>query len=146
MIKLTSIFTSLTMLLVLGFLGVFGSYGWSMGRQAYKNISVAQFVRMMNHKDFTLINVHIPYEGEIEGTDLLIPFNKIDHFKNQLPADKAARVVVYCLMGPMGSVAAENLVSMGYTQVMHLEGGLMAWENFGREVFNRYAERKSSRF
>jgi len=109
-----------------------------MDRPTYKKISVAQFARMLDHKDFTLINVHIPYEGEIEGTDLLIPFNRIDHFKNKLPKDKTAKVVVYCLMGPMGSIAAEQLVNMGYTQVMNLEGGLMAWQNFGKEVLNRF--------
>lgn len=146
MIKLMYRFISLTVLLVLGFLGVFGSNGWSMGKQTYKNISVTQFVKMLDHKDFTLINVHIPYEGEIEGTDLLIPFNKVDHFKNQLPEDKAAKVVVYCLMGPMGSIAAEKIVNMGYTQVMHLEGGLIAWQNFGKEVLKRYDQRRSSRF
>ena len=70
----------------------------------------------------------------------------IDHFKNQLPEDKAAKVVVYCLMGPMGSIAAEKMVNMGYTQVMHLEGGLMAWQNFGKEVLNRYDQRRPSRF
>lgn len=65
-------------------------------------------------------------------------FFKIDHFKDKLPVDKVAKVVVYCLMGPMGSIAAEKLVDMGYSQVMNLEGGLMAWQNFGQEVINRF--------
>jgi len=137
MVKSTYRFILLTILLVAGFLGVLASNGWSLGMQTYKNLSVAQFVKMLDHKDFTLINVHIPYEGEIEGTDLLIPFNKINQFKNQLPEDKTAKVVVYCMMGPMGSIAAEQLVDMGYTQVMNLEGGLMAWRNFGKKVVNR---------
>ena len=137
MIKLRYGFISLRFLLIFGFLGMLVSNGWSMDRQTYKNISVAQFVRMLDQKDFTLINVHVPYEGEIEGTDLLIPFNKIDRFKNQLPKDKTAKVVVYCLMGPMGSIAAEKLVDMGYDRVMHLQGGLMAWQNFGKKVVNR---------
>jgi rhodanese-related sulfurtransferase len=146
MIKMRYRFASLVILFAFGLWGVFGSNGWSADTRTYKDISVAQFVKMMDHKDFTLINVHIPYEGEIEGTDLLIPFNQIDRFKNQLPADKTAKVVVYCLMGPMGSIAAERLANLGYTQVMHLQGGLMAWQNFGKEVLNRYDGRRSSRY
>lgn len=138
MIERTHRLLSLTILTALGFFGIFGTNGWTMGRQTYENISVDQFVEMLKHKDFTLINVHTPYEGEIEGTDLLIPFNKIDHFKNQLPADKTAKVVVYCMTGPMGSIAAEKLVNMGYTRVLHLQGGLMAWQDFGKKVLNRY--------
>lgn len=146
MIKKTRRFISLTILMAIGFLRLFGSNGWSMDKQTYKNISVDQFVEMLDHKDFTLINVHIPYEGEIERTDLLIPFNNIDRFKNQLPVDKTAKVVVYCMTGPMGSIAAEKLVNMGYTRVLHLQGGLRAWQNFGKKVLNRYDERRPSRF
>lgn len=73
-------------------------------------------------------------EGEIEETDLLIPFNKIDHFKNQLPEDKDAKVVVYCLMGPMSSIAADKLAGMGYTQVFNLQGGMIAWQSIGKKL------------
>ena len=139
-------FAFLVILCAFGLLAVFGSNGWSVGTRTYENISVAEFVKMMDHKDFTLINVHIPYEGEIEGTDLLIPFNQIDRFKDQLPADKTAEVVVYCLTGPMASIAAEELVNLGYTHVMQLQGGLMAWQNFGKQVLNRYNGRRSSRY
>ena len=146
MIKLKYRFIVFTVLLLLGFLGDSGSIGWARHRQIYKNISVDQFAKMLGHKDFTLINVHVPYEGEIEGTDLLIPFNQIDRFKDQLPADKTAEVVVYCLTGPMASIAAEELVNLGYTHVMQLQGGLMAWQNFGKQVLNRYNGRRSSRY
>lgn len=58
---------------------------WSMEESGYKNISVGQFVTMMGQKDFVLINVHIPYGGEIPKTDLLIPFNTIEQQKSELP-------------------------------------------------------------
>lgn len=117
-----------------GLLGVFGYTGWSMTKGVYKNISADQFVKMMDQKDFTLINVHIPYQGEIASTDLLIPFNKIEHYKNLLPDDKDANMVIYCLMGPMGHIAAEKLADMGYTQVIHLQGGMRAWQNSGKKL------------
>jgi rhodanese-related sulfurtransferase len=121
-------------LIALGLLGHVIFKGWSMGKKGYENISVDQFVEMMNHKDFFLINVHIPYEGEIAETDLLIPFNAIDLHRKELPNDKNAKIVVYCMMGPMGDIAAERLVRMGYTKVIHFEGGMKAWKKYGRPL------------
>ena len=111
--------------------------GWSMDKKGYENVSVDQFAEMMDRKDFVLINVHIPYEGEIAETGLLIPFNAIDQHKNQLPNDKDAKIVVYCMTGPMGDIAAERLVLMGYTRVIHFTGGMRAWKKSGRSLLFR---------
>ena len=108
--------------------------GWSMDANGYKNISVDQFMMLMAHKDFMLINVHVPYQGEIPQTDALIPFNSIHLFKNELPKDKDAKIVVYCMTGPMGYIAAGKLVDMGYTRVIHFEGAMKAWVDSGRQL------------
>jgi len=113
------------------------SNGWSMGSNGYQNISIDRFVKMMEHKDFVLIDVHIPYAGEIPETDLLIPFNDIKQHKNELPDDKNTKIVVYCMSGPMGYVAAEQLVKMGYRQVIHFQGGMVSWKNSGKRLVNR---------
>jgi hypothetical protein len=44
--------------------------GWSGNGRTYQKISIVRFSEMMRHKDFILINVHIPYQGEIPNTDL----------------------------------------------------------------------------
>jgi rhodanese-related sulfurtransferase len=146
MIKITSRFVFLAILFAIGFFGLSGAYLWSAAQTKYKTISAEQFAQMMDKKDFLLVNVHIPYEGEIAQTDLLIPFNQIDRYQDLLPEDKNSKIVVYCLMGPMGSIAADKLARMGYTQVFNLQGGMIAWQNLGKEVFNRYPERRSSLF
>jgi rhodanese-related sulfurtransferase len=138
MIKMTSRFVFLAILFAIGFFGLSGAYGWSAGQMKYQTISAEQLAQMMDKKNFLLVNVHIPYEGEIAQTDLLIPFNQIDRYQDRLPEDKNSKIVVYCLMGPMGSIAADKLARMGYTQVMNLEGGLVAWHNFGKDVLNRF--------
>ena len=122
---------------ILSLLGYFAPSGWAIDKRTYKNITVDQFVKMMDHKDFILINVHIPYAGEIAKTDLLIPFNAIDQHKDQLPYDKDAKIVVYCMTGPMGYIAADKLVNMGYTRVVHFQGGMRAWKKAGKQLLYR---------
>lgn len=137
MAKISYRFGFLMILFAIGLLGHLIPKGWSMDKKGYENISVDQFVKMMNHKDFILINVHIPYEGEIAETDFLIPFNAIDQHKNELPNDKDAKIVVYCLTGPMGNIAAGRLIRMGYTRVIHFEDGMRAWKRAGRTLLFR---------
>jgi len=86
---------------------------------------------MLEEKDFLLINVHIPYEGEIAQTDLFIPFDAIEENASQLPADKSAKIVVYCRSGAMSAIAAQALVQLGYSSILNLEGGMIAWEEQG---------------
>ncbi|MGB2910913.1 MAG: hypothetical protein WBB55_10055, partial [Anaerolineales bacterium] len=44
----------------------------------YTDVSVAELQTMLENKDFTFVNVHIPFEGDIPNTDLTIPFDEID--------------------------------------------------------------------
>jgi rhodanese-related sulfurtransferase len=124
----------LIIVIAIGLSGCSGDQEQQAEKSGYKNVSVDQFVQMIDNKDFILINTHIPYEGEILGTDLLIPFNEIDQHKTELPNDKASRLVVYCKAGPMGDIAAEKLVQMGYTNVINFKGGMNAWEKAGRSL------------
>lgn len=130
-------FRIISILLTLSLAGMLIPDVWSDTKVKYQNVDVDQFLAMMDNKDFVLINVHIPYQGEIPQTDLLIPFNMIDQHRNELPKDKDAKMVVYCMTGPMGYIAAEKLVNMGYTNVFHFEGGMKAWARSGRQLVNR---------
>ena len=103
-------------------------------KKGYLNVSSDQFVEMVENKDFTLINTHIPYEGEIPGTDLLIPFNEIERHQADLPDDKTTPIVVYCKAGPMGDAAAGKLVQMGYTHVIHFKDGMNGWQKAGKSL------------
>ena len=120
--------------IVLGLTGCSDNQGGQAEKNSYQNVSVGQFVEMNANKDFILINTHIPYEGEIPGTDFLIPFNQIDRNKAKLPKDKMTSIVVYCKAGPMGNIAAERLIEMGYTNVINFKDGMNAWGKTGRSL------------
>jgi rhodanese-related sulfurtransferase len=83
------------------------------------------------------VNVHIPYEGEIEGTDAFIPFDKIADHLDELPQDKDAKIVLYCMSGRMSEIAAAELAARGYRRVSHLSGGMVDWQASGYEVIEK---------
>src|SRR5690606_30773808 len=38
-------------------------------------VGADEFAERMEHEDAVVVNVHVPYEGEIAGTDLFIPYD-----------------------------------------------------------------------
>jgi rhodanese-related sulfurtransferase len=106
----------------------------SVADGSYKNISADELAAMLKNKDFVFINVHIPFAGDIAQTDLSIPYDEIEQNLSQLPTDKNAKVVLYCRSGRMSQIAAEKLVSLGYTNIWNLQGGMVDWEQAGFKV------------
>ncbi len=87
--------------------------------------------------DVFVVNVHIPYEGDIEGTDAFIPFDDIASHADELPADKDAPLYIYCRSGRMSAEATPDLQALGYTNIIDLDGGMEAWELAGFGLVQR---------
>jgi rhodanese-related sulfurtransferase len=102
--------------------------------ETYKDISVIELQTLMKSKDFTLVNVHIPFEGNLPNTDLSIAYDTIDQNLGKLPGDKNSKTILYCRSGRMSTIAAKELVKLGYTDIWNLGGGMAAWEQAGLEV------------
>lgn len=101
-----------------------------------KKISVTQLHQMIEEKDFILVNVHIPYEGEIPETDKFIPYNKIGKHLNELP-DKNQKIVLYCRSDNMSTIAAKILTKAGYSNLYNLKGGMKAWKTAGYKLIEK---------
>lgn len=105
----------------------------SGGDATYRDISPDELAEMMEDKDFLLINTHIPYEGDIPKTDLSIPYDEASAHMDKLPEDKDAQIVVYCRSDRMSRIAAGVWAEAGYTNILNLDGGFVAWKEAGYE-------------
>jgi rhodanese-related sulfurtransferase len=104
---------------------------------SYLDILPVELESMLKaNRESFLVNVHVPNEGEIEGTDVHIPFDQITSLIAQFPADKEAVIILYCRSGSMSAIAARDLVTAGYTSVYNLDGGFRAWLQAGYELTN----------
>lgn len=103
----------------------------------YQTLSVDELANILaNQPDaYTILNVHIPYAGEIAGTDANVPYIDLDALMAALP-DKNAPVILYCRSGNMSEQAAHDLLAQGYTQVWDVSGGMAAWQASGRDLID----------
>lgn len=101
---------------------------------SYIDLTVNELNSLLDKKEFLLVNVHTPFEGNLSKTDLSIPYDEIGQNLNKLPEDKNAKIVLFCRSGPMSGIAAKELVKLGYTNISELAGGMLAWEQAGLKV------------
>ena len=81
-----------------------------------------------------VIDVRTPEEyaaGHIPGA-LNIPFDQVAQRISEVDAPHG--VALYCMVGPRARKGESALLSAGYTSVLHLEGGLAAWQAAGLPV------------
>ena len=94
-------------------------------------VSPVELQQRMARQDLFLVDVHIPEQKHISGTDHHISFFRIAESAGLFPSDKNAPVYLYCETGPMANWAARSLYKLGYTNLYSLEGGMDAWLEAG---------------
>lgn len=101
----------------------------SAGGAGWDRVSPQALEERMASEDVYLVNVHVPYEGEIPGTDAFISYTEVVDRLGELPDDGS--LVIYCRSGNMSTQAAQEMVDAGFTGFVELEGGFQAWEAAG---------------
>jgi rhodanese-related sulfurtransferase len=98
-----------------------------------RNLDADGFKELIEEEDVFLLDVHIPEQQHIKGTDAFMPFDSLQDNSELLPKDKDTIIAVYCRSGSMSAKAAQDLVRMGYKNVYNLLGGANEWRKRGYE-------------
>ncbi|WP_371413101.1 rhodanese-like domain-containing protein [Mycolicibacterium sp. GF69] len=101
-----------------------------MGRAA------CSYTRRTSHRadaSRRLLWLSSPFEGDIAGTDLSIPFDQIAAQAGH-PQPIALPSCIYCRSGPMSAIAAKTLRDLAHIDVVELRGGMRAWQADGRPL------------
>lgn len=109
----------------------------SPGLSGGRSIGPSEFAATVAEPTRVTINVHVPFEGDIAGTDLSIAFDQIEQQVAKLPADRTTPLAIYCRSGRMSTTALATLATLGYVNVVELQGGMQAWEASGRPLEGR---------
>lgn len=112
-------------------------------KQHIRNLSVDEVATALDTATVTLVDIREPEEvrreGKISGA-ILAPRGMLEFWADPASPshreefDHDARMILYCASGGRSALAARTLQTLGYTDVAHLEGGLMAWKEHGRSV------------
>lgn len=128
-IKKNIVIISIVILLVLG-----GLFILNKSEGGVKLLESAEFEQLINSDDVYVLQVHTPYYGEIEGTDLVLEdWENIENYLDELP-EKDQPIAVYCRSGRMSGIVAQQLTDLGYTEIYDLDGGMNAWQTSGKEI------------
>lgn len=82
-------------------------------------------------EDVLLIDVHVPEQTHLSGTDALVPYDEVEEHVDEFPEDLDTPIYLYCRTGHMVNVAARTLLDEGHTSIFNLDGGTVAWEEAG---------------
>jgi rhodanese-related sulfurtransferase len=107
-----------------------GCSGWT----TLQHLSPAELADLLATSNPIVINVHVPYAGDIPGTDTAIPYSNVDAIEAYLQYDRCADVVLVCLSGGMSQSAGNELIKRRYLRVRDLSGGMQGWQAAGHPL------------
>lgn len=97
----------------------------------YTNLSPLQFkAAIENEKNAVVLDVRTPQEiaqGSIKGA-IAIDFMANGFAQKVNDLDKSKSYYVYCRSGNRSGQACQLMAQMGFTKLVNLDGGMMAWE------------------
>jgi phage shock protein E len=108
-----------------------GDLGGGDADMGWTRVSPAELDEMLMGEDVYLVNVHVPDEGDIPGTDATIAYTEIASRVDELPTGGDPKLVLYCRSGTMSTQAAQDLVDAGVSGFYELDGGFIAWNEAG---------------
>lgn len=94
----------------------------------HRDLDPEAFHEVVNRPDVYTLDVHVPEQRHVEGTDAFVPYDSIRDHRDLLPDDRTTPIALYCRSDDMSREVAGVLSELGYEEIHHLRGGIRAWE------------------
>ncbi|HEX2239387.1 MAG TPA: rhodanese-like domain-containing protein [Gammaproteobacteria bacterium] len=120
-------------------LALIGWTEWRRFSRAYKEVSPAEAVQLINHADALVLDVREDNElksGKINGAKH-IPFSVLKQRVGELAKYRDRAVIISCGTGARAPQASEVLRKNDFHQLYTLKGGIMAWRNANLPLVKR---------
>lgn len=120
---------------------------WESITRRYKRVSTAGAIDLINNKDPVILDVREPFEhakGHIQDS-INIPAAKLDKRINEIEKFKTRPLLVVCQTGTRSASSCKKLYKHGFTGVMHLSGGIQAWEDHKLPLMRKKSHKKSEK-
>lgn len=100
------------------------------------HVSVPVAKDLFDTGDYVFVDVREPNETKMGfiPNAFLIPRGLLEFRIGSSVEDKSAKVVVYCKSGGRSALAALALKTLGYTNVISMDGGFSGWDEAGYPV------------
>ena len=99
------------------------------GEAVYVNITAEEAKKIMDSQEgYIILDVRTQEEydeSHIPGA-IVIPYDEVNEKAEGILTDKNQLILVYCRSGRRSKIAAEDLVSLGYTNIKEF-GGILDW-------------------
>ena len=123
------------LLVILGVLLAVVAFAEDPGTTKAPSISATELNARLESGDApVVIDVRSPEEyvtGHVPGS-VNIPYDQVAERIGEVDAPHG--VALYCMVGPRARKGESALLAAGYESVLHLEGGLAAWQAAGLPV------------
>ena len=108
----------------------------SPGSNSNLSLDVGAFQQRAEAEDTVVLDVRTPEEFATGHLPAAVNIDiQATDFADRLAAlDKEATYAVYCRSGNRSGVAVDRMLDTGFTDVKHLDGGIVAWQSEGGQV------------
>lgn len=96
-------------------------------------VSAENAAQLFNEQKAVIIDVREQEEWDeqhIEGA-ILIPLDQVESRIGELAQYKDSTIIMQCRSGRRSDIAGATLIKAGFSDVLNLEGGILAWDKDG---------------
>jgi len=101
-----------------------------------RNVDVAKFDQLRAGTNVVILDVRTPaeYAEEHLPGSILLNYRAPDFAEKVAKLDKSKAYLVHCAGGGRSARACTKMETLGFTNLVNLEGGLGAWKEAGKPV------------